>query len=892
MAMDAARLFVRVSVAGADTTKRDLQSVGREVNAAQAKINQYQKNAGANLWKGSTSVAQGVTKIAALAVVAAAGAAVYGAKKWIAYDDALAGVAKTVTDLNAGQFKDFGENLKRLSTRIPVKFEDLAAIAQEAGALGVKGKDVAAFTETVARLSAATVGLTTDAAAEAFGKFGTIFDFNAKGKDPALEYQRMGSALIELGNNAASSESDIVAVTTRFAAAGQKAGLSIPEILGFSSAIASLGVEPEAAGGAMSRIFNKITTYIGTGDAKIKAFAKATGMSVKEFSDFFKRDASGAVQAFLTSLSGLDKFKTAAILKEGGLTNVRDVNVITLLSLRHAELAREIGISSDAYQKNEALMRVSETRFATLQNRLTMFKNLIGVAAASMASGFTPALGRLLVKATEFVNVHERDLVKIGQDIGTAIDGIDWSQVEEGAKGVATAVGKIFDVVSWLGPKIDLAIAGFVALNKVSGGAATQVVGGVLDMGKGVIGLAARLASRVPGGVGKAAGALGALTAQPVFVTNWPAGGLGGGGALGGLGEAAVGAAGLPLWFGALMVAIPAAVAVAGLKIRSDIEDQRSGLDKQTAGFAGTATDQQLKDSINGIRQTIAGMGEGLLSNFGNQKGIAVEQLNTLIAELNRRTTTGDHRYDPNVTPGGFDSRLGAGGVTANGFTADFRKSHITAGGFDDRMTASALAKIDAEFRKMLGLVKHANSPAAAIAAANAAVAMIVTSKRGGVAQTEAAIHDLKALLKRTTDPAAKGAISKALAQVEAKLPNRKHAQEQVERADRILTGTHTLGTKIAMLNDIERDLKDHKLPGQAAALQAKINHLRNVQKKAVDDSKTAIVTAIKQQPMSFTINPQPFIVNIDGRAIISATSGSSQFTRLPGDGTSEGHYP
>jgi hypothetical protein len=75
---------------------------------------------------------------------------------------------------------------------------------------------------------------------------------------------------------------------------------------------------------------------------------------------------------------------------------------------------------------------------------------------------------------------------------------------------------------------------GLLALNKVSGGAVTDIVGGAVGGIGG--GLLRGAAARLPG--------VGSLIATPVRVVNWPAGGLGGAGG--------VGAAGAAGWAGSL----------------------------------------------------------------------------------------------------------------------------------------------------------------------------------------------------------------------------------------------------------------------------------------------------------------------------------------------------
>lgn len=480
--------------------------------------------------KGVAQVGGGLLKAGAVIGTAVAGGLAAAAKASIDFEDAFAGVRKTVEGTPQELNEMYGE-LRKLATRIPVKFTDLAAIAEEAGALGVARQDVAGFTDVVARLSAATVGLSTDAAAEAFGKLGNVL-FSQEEKADGLidEYNRMGSALVALGNAGASSEGDIIEVAKRFGAAGKAAGLSAGEILGVSSALASLGVEPEAAGGALSRLFNNLTTNLSIGNEKAKAFAKTLGLTPKEAKKAFGKDALGTFEKFLAKLSKLDKFQQAKVLKAAGINNIRDINAIRLLSQQYAELDRQVDLSTKAYEENTELAKVSAQRFDTLKNKVITLKNLLFDSAVTLAEGFTPALGRAADKIRAIVSdpAGQQVLKDIGKDIGDAIDKIDWKGVLSGAKqmvdlfrGAADVALEIAKAINALPDAVKEVGIGFLALNKLSGGL----------IGAGLGNIAGGLAETVTRGLGsRLPGAAGRLFAQPVFVTNWPVGGLGGAG--------------------------------------------------------------------------------------------------------------------------------------------------------------------------------------------------------------------------------------------------------------------------------------------------------------------------------------------------------------------------
>lgn len=511
------------------------------LNRVNTRLGNLQRSLG-KVGSGVGKVGAGIGRVFVTGAVAAGGALVAATKTALDFQDAMAGVSKTVEG-TPDQIAEIGRQLLDLSTNIPVSATDLAAIAQELGALGVPRGEIAETARVVAELAAATVGLTPEAAAEAFGKLGNVLKIHGP------DVERFGSSLVALGNAGASSEGDIITVATRFGAAGSQAKLSAAQVLGFASAIASLGVEPEAAGSSLSRLFNNVTKYIGTGDKKIKAFAKTAGVSVEQFSNLFAKDASGAMELFLKKLGGLDRFEASKVLKSAGITNVRDINAVLLLSQNYDELHRQLLLSTEAWKENTELSETAAKRFSSVQATLTKFWNTLKRSAIVMANEFLPALGRSIDRLTALLKLPstDNDLKNLGQDIAGFLDGIHWDVVIGGARTFLGMLKDVLTVVSKVPPEIAAGVAAFATLNKLSGG---LIGAGIGDIVGGIGGAVGRgLFSKIP--------VIGALAATPVFVTNWPLGGLGG------IGGTAGAAAGGSILGTALKLIPPALVGIA-----------------------------------------------------------------------------------------------------------------------------------------------------------------------------------------------------------------------------------------------------------------------------------------------------------------------------------------
>src|SRR5699024_6529521 len=94
---------------------------------------------------------------------------------------------------------------------------------------------------------------------------------------------RLGASVVGLGNNFATTESEIVDMSMRLAGAGAQAQLSEGEILGMAAAMSSVGIEAEAGGTAMSTTMKRIGKAVDEGGESLDLFAQVSGMSAEQF---------------------------------------------------------------------------------------------------------------------------------------------------------------------------------------------------------------------------------------------------------------------------------------------------------------------------------------------------------------------------------------------------------------------------------------------------------------------------------------------------------------------------------------------------------------------------------------------------------------------------------
>lgn len=324
----------------------------------------------------------------------------------IEFESAMTGVSKT-TDLSDSELAALSEEIKSLSTEIPVTTNELAEIGEVAGQLGIEKENLLDFTTVMSELSTATT-MTADSAATLLAQFANITQM-----DPEY-YSNLASAIVDLGNNYATTEQKITEMSQGIAASASLAGMSEADMVALSAAVTSLGIETEMGSTAMNKLISDLLTAVETGD-KLEDFASIAGMSADEFAQAWGDDAVTALQSFVVGLSDTERNgKSATVaLTDLGITETRMQRMILSLSNSGDLLNRTLTTANTAWDENTALTTEAEKRYATTQSQLILMQNAYNNLKIAVGDNYTPALQKLYAVAakvlegvTEFVQKH------------------------------------------------------------------------------------------------------------------------------------------------------------------------------------------------------------------------------------------------------------------------------------------------------------------------------------------------------------------------------------------------------------------------------------------------------------------------------------------------------
>ena len=335
------------------------------------------------------------------------------------FESAMTGVAKT-TDLSDAELERMTDSIRDMSTEIPASTEEIAAVAEAAGQLGIQKDALLDFTETMTMLGTAT-NMTAEDAATALARFANITGMSAD------NYGRLGSVIVDLGNNFATTESEITQMGTRLASGGKLAGLTEPQIMALAAAMSSVGIEAEAGGTAMTQTLNAIEKSVAIGGDSLTEFARISGMSAEQFTAAWNDDALSALTAFIRGLGNLDSQGESAVLvlEDLGLTGIRQSNMLKSLALAADQMDSAVQTANTAWDENIALTNEANKRYATTQSKLDMMQNAYNNLKVAVGDAFTPELGKLydlendlLKDITDFVKNHPALVKAIGATAG------------------------------------------------------------------------------------------------------------------------------------------------------------------------------------------------------------------------------------------------------------------------------------------------------------------------------------------------------------------------------------------------------------------------------------------------------------------------------------------
>ena len=400
------------------------------------------------------------------------------------FESAFAGVRKTV-DTSEENFSKLEGAIRDMSKELPASAEEISGVTENAGQLGIEFKNLIPFTRTMIDLGEST-NLTAEEGSVQFARFANIVGMNQD------NFDRLGSVIVDLGNNFATTEAEIMQMGLRLAGSAAQVGITETQIMGLAAAMSSMGINAEAGGSAMSKTIQTINTVVSSGSDELKTFAKISGMSSEEFAKAWKDKPIEALVTFIGGLGELDESggDVAGTLKDVKLGGLRVVDTLSRLSGNTEVLNQALQVSDEAWTDNTALAAEAEQRYKTVDSQIKTLGNKFRDIAVTLGDILLPKVMDVAYKigelADKFSNLDEgtqNTIVNVGLfaaalgpvltvvgkitsglgNVGLAISGLGAKMAGAGSV-IATSAGALSGVFAIATAGIAAVIAGIVDL--------------------------------------------------------------------------------------------------------------------------------------------------------------------------------------------------------------------------------------------------------------------------------------------------------------------------------------------------------------------------------------------------------------------------------------------
>ena len=448
-ALNRAKTAVAATRVEIEKTNQLLATAKSAWTAAGKSLEDFGKKCDA-IGRGLTTAGRALTTTVTTPVLALGATAI---KASLDFESTFTSVRKTV-DATEAEFDALAASSKAMSTQIAASTGEINEVMATAGQLGIHKNYLADFSRTMIDLGNST-DIVADEAASTLAKFANITNM-----DQSL-FGNLGATLVDLGNKFATTESSIMEMSLRLAAAGHQVGLSEAQILGFAAALSSVGIEAEMGGSAFSKALVKMEVAAATGGEALEDFARVSGLTAEGFKSLFESDPAGAFQAFITGLSRMDEEGVSAIatLNDIGIAEVRLRDTLLRAVNANELFARTQDVAINAWQENTALTEEAGKRYATTESRLINLKNTAILFAQQLGDDLNPTIQRLIDGAGDlmkgFLDMDEAQRMQIIRMAAYAAAAgpmlLTLGKVTKGVGTLSTGIGKFATAVGKAG---------------------------------------------------------------------------------------------------------------------------------------------------------------------------------------------------------------------------------------------------------------------------------------------------------------------------------------------------------------------------------------------------------------------------------------------------------
>lgn len=393
-ANDAMRSAQRAASAEQRATGQVSVASYRQIAALQARINDLTQrrsdilDAQARKQKAQAAFDSAKSNLAGTAMKTAVLAAplVGATKAAMEFESEMAEIRKVVDFDTPEQFKQMGQDILDLSTKMPMAASGIAKIVAAGGQAGIAKEDLLEFAQDAVKMGVA-FDLTADQAGDMMAKWRSAFDLNQDG------VVALADKINYLGNTTAASAPLISDVVTRIGPLGEIGGVASGEIAALGATMIETGTQSDVAATGIKNLI--LGMSIGEKATKSQAAAfQQLGFDAADMAKRMQTDAKGAILDVFHAIQALPKDQQAGVLKD--LFGEESIGAISPLLSKLYLLEDNFNKVSDATKYGGSVDAEYAARCETTANQMYLFKNSMTAVAIEIGSALLPAINSIL----------------------------------------------------------------------------------------------------------------------------------------------------------------------------------------------------------------------------------------------------------------------------------------------------------------------------------------------------------------------------------------------------------------------------------------------------------------------------------------------------------------
>jgi len=309
-----------------------------------------------------------------------------GVREAIKFESAMADVKKVVNFDTPEQFKQMGDDVRKMSESLPMSAEGIAQIVAAGGQAGFAREELQGFAQDALKM-----GIAFDQTAEESGSM--MAKWRTSFKLTQTEVVGLADKINYLSNTGPASAKQISDVVTRIGPLGEIAGLASGQIAAMGATLAGVGVPSEVAATGMKNFMLAMTKGASATKSQQKAF-KSLRLDTKQLAQGMQKDAQGTLIDVLERISKVDKTKQAGVLTD--LFGTESVGAIAPMLTNLDLLKRNFKNAGDEAQYTGSMQAEYSSRASTTANAIQLLTNRLVSAGITVGNIFLPPLNEAI----------------------------------------------------------------------------------------------------------------------------------------------------------------------------------------------------------------------------------------------------------------------------------------------------------------------------------------------------------------------------------------------------------------------------------------------------------------------------------------------------------------